>query len=325
MTIQPVPSRSFSPRVKGERYRVQVADAPDAAGVPAPRVAVTTRMKTYEGKTALITGGSSGIGLAIAKLLAKEGAHVWLLARDPVKLETACHEVQDARKNPTQQVMTIIADVASYNQLSAVLQPILKDSGTPDLLVNSAGITYPGEFKDLNLEIFTQNMDVNFYGTLNTIKLVVPGMIERKSGAIVNISSAMGVHSIYGYSAYGPSKFAVTGLSESLHYELKEYGIQVSVAFPTDTDTPQLAFEKSLKPPLLRALTEVGNTVVPAETVARNILRDVQKGRCYILPTTDMKMLYFVYRLLPGDSFFIFVDYMTHLARRKLAKENNGH
>jgi len=280
-------------------------------------------MKSYSGKTALITGGSSGIGFELAKQLAGQGAHVWILARDPRKLETARQALLSARQSSEQRVITIPADVSQYEQLQDAIEPLMQQYGTPDVLFNSAGLTYPGEFCELDLKIFHEMMDVNYFGTLYVTRLVVPGMIRRKSGLIVNISSLVGIQGLYGYSTYSPSKFAVVGLSDVLRYELKDKGIQVSVAFPSDTLTPQLEFESSLKPPVLKVLSESNTKAVPPDVVARNILREAGQGRYYILPGSDAKLWYFIYRLFPGDSMYWVVDLLMAQARRKIAK-NNG-
>lgn len=282
-------------------------------------------MKSYNGKTALVTGGSSGIGLAIARQLAEMGAHVWIMARDQLKLESASSEITACRQQPGQQVHTITADVSNLEQVSQVVSQSIKDWGLPDILVNSAGITFPGYFQDLDLQIFRDMMEVNYFGTLYTTKLLVPGMIERRSGLIINISSAVALHGVLGYSAYSASKSAVMTLSDALRHDLKPFGIQVSMALPTDTLTPQLEFESKHKPALLKALTEANNTPVPAEDVARNILRAASKGRYFILPTTDAKLLYTLYRLFPGEGFYRVFDFLVWQARRKIAKENSSH
>ncbi len=281
-------------------------------------------MKTLDGKTALITGGSSGIGLAMAKQLAGMGARVWILARDGAKLEKACEEITSSLPNPDHRVTTIAADVSNYEQVSQALEPIVKQADIPDILVNSAGITYPGYFQDLDLQIFREQMEVNYFGTLHTTKLLVPEMIQRRSGMIINISSAIGIHGPLGYSAYSASKFAVVGLSDCLRYDLKPYGIQVSVAFPTDTRTPQLDFESAHKPTVVKAFMGEMNTPVSPEYTAQNILKDAFKGRYYILPSSDARLLYVFYRLFPGDSFYKILDLLIARARNQVAK-NNGH
>lgn len=280
-------------------------------------------MYNPSGKSALITGGSSGIGLSMAKLLAKLGANIWIMGRDQEKLDSACNEIVKQQLSPEQQIKTIAADVAKYNEISSALLPFIEQP--PDLVINSAGITYPGYFYDLDLQIFRDMMEVNYFGTLYVLKLLIPGMMKRKSGMIINISSAVGLHGLIGYSAYAASKFAVVGLSDALRYDVKPYDIQVSVAIPTDTDTPQLAFEKSLKPDVLRELTDSKNTPMPPDLVAGNILQSAFKGKYLILPTGDARILYAISRLFPGNSFYKVVDFWISQARHKVAKENGGH
>lgn len=282
-------------------------------------------MKSIDGKTALLTGGSSGIGLAMAKEMAGMGANIIIAARDPRKLEQACVEISAARRSPAQSVRTITLDVSDYDAVKQALSGLNQNGGVPDIVVNSAGVTYPGEFDQLDMDIFRQMMDINFYGTLNVLKELVPGMKQRRSGLIINISSLVGIHGLYGYSAYSSSKFAVSGLSDVLRYELKPFGVQVSVAFPTDTQTPQLDFENSVKPPILKALSETNTKAVSPAVVAKRTLKDALNGRYIILPTHDSRILYLVYRLLPGDSMYKMVDLLMADARRKAAKYNGHH
>lgn len=277
----------------------------------------------FDGKTALITGGSSGIGLAIAKTLARQGANIWLLARDPGRLEEACQQVSTAAANPNQRVETLAADVADLDSLKSVLQPFIDQHGAPDYLFNSAGITHPGFFPDVDLSLHRQNMEVNYFGTLNAIHLVVPGMLARGSGHIVNISSLAGYHGIIGYSAYSPSKFAVRGLSDVLYYEMKAKGIKVSVVFPPDTDTPQLAAEMKIKPPLLKALSDSNNKIRQPEEVAQTILQGVRRGQYLIIPGLDNIFLYLV-NGLPMHMPYWIMDMMISDARRKAAKYDTG-
>jgi 3-dehydrosphinganine reductase len=282
-------------------------------------------MQTLNGKTALITGGSSGIGLAIAKQVAAMGANVMIMARDHAKLEKACTEIAAARQSTTQQIKIIAADVSCYEQVNEAVAQAVNGSGVPDMLVNSAGITYPGYFQDLNLQIFRDMMEVNYFGTLYITKMLVPGMIERRSGMIINLSSIVGLHGLIGYSAYSASKSAVMTLSDALRHDLRPFGIQVSVAFPTDTITPQLEFESKRKPEVLKVLTDENNTPVPPEDVARNILSAALKGRYFILPTTDARLLYLLTRLFPGESLYKLVDFLVGRARNKIAKNNGAH
>jgi len=278
-------------------------------------------MNNFTGKNILITGGSSGIGLAIASVFAKRGANVWLLARDQAKLNNACRQVSALASTPDQQFGLIQADVSNSENISAAIQEYLLHFGAPDILVNSAGITYPGLFHEMELAHHRDNMEINYFGTLHTTLAVVPKMIERQSGHIVNMSSLVGIHGLYGYSAYSPSKFAIRGLSDSLRYELKPFGISVSVAFPSDTITPQLEFENEFKPPVLKALSEGNTKAVSADIVAANIIRDLEKGRYLIFPSSDAWLWFLAYSILPGESLYRVVDLMMNRARRKVAKD----
>jgi 3-dehydrosphinganine reductase len=279
---------------------------------------------TYQGKTALITGGSSGIGLALAIDLARQGANIWLLARDGVKVEQACQQVTASLVDSSQQVSTFQADVSNYEELAAVLQPAMQLHGTPDLLINSAGTSYPKFFTDIDLDIHRHAMQVNYFGTLNTIHLLVPGMIARGSGHIVNISSIAGFHGVIGYSAYSPSKFAVRGLSDVLSYELKPHGIKVSVVFPPDTDTPSLAKEKKIRPLLLNIMSETYNQELQPDVVARNIIREVNRGQYLIAPGFDSLFFYLVNQL-PWHMPYWIMNLMVADGRRRTAKHQASH
>lgn len=275
-----------------------------------------------EGKHALITGGSSGIGLALARKLAASGADVTILGRDPNKLEAARQEISTARRDPNLLNKSLAADVSDAATLQGILKGYIQHYGAPDLLVNSAGVTYAGNFADLDLDIFKSMMDINYFGTLNTIKAVLPGMIERRSGYIVNISSLAGVLGVYGYSAYGPSKFAIRGLSDILLYELAEYGIKVSVVFPPDTQTPQLEFEKPLKPPILTELDK-SNKVLSADTVAQSIIKGILKNKYIITPGFDSS-LYFQLTNFFGLVYPV-MGFMVNQARNTVSRaKNNG-
>lgn len=281
-----------------------------------------------QGKLSLVTGGSSGIGLALAKKLAAQGSHVWILARNPAKLEEACQEISDARQSTDQKINAVSADVSQFESISAAVDGIVKQAGTPDFLFNSAGIAEPGYVTQLDLDIYRKTMDINFFGTLYATRAVLPGMVQRGSGYIINISSIAGFLGLYGYSAYGPSKFAVRGLSDSMRYELAEHGIRVSVVFPPDTQTPQLDYENRIKPPIVVELDKA-NKVMTADAVADNILKGVAQKRYIITPGTDSS-LYFKLTNFFGLVYPV-MDLMVAQARRTLngsngngAAKNNG-
>jgi 3-dehydrosphinganine reductase len=265
----------------------------------------------WQEKVTLITGGSSGIGLAIARLLAVRGARVWILARQEEQLQSALDSIPCG----SDQFCGIIsADVSDWEQVTAAVAQVEQEVGLPDLVVNSAGVVHPGYFQDLDLDVFRWMMEINYYGTLYVCKAVVPKMIARGSGHIVNISSMGGLVGAFGYTAYGASKFAVTGFTDALRSELKPLGIKVSIVFPPDTDTPQLAYENQFKPPETKAIS--GNAgIKSAEEVAQEIVRQMERGRYTIMPGFESKFWYWLSRFL-GTYKHNVIDWMVARAQR---------
>ena len=269
---------------------------------------------SVKGKVVLITGGSSGIGLATAVVFAQQGATVWLLARDPQKLATAWAKVKEAGDGSGG---ILSADVTQPEQVNQAVQHVIQKSCRLDILINNAGITYPGYVHEIPLEIYHQLMDVNYFGCVHMVKAVLPEMMYRRSGYIVIVSSAAGFINGFGYAAYGATKFAVSGFSQALRAEMKPYGIRVSVVFPCDTDTPQLAYENEFKPPETRALAAIAKVMQP-EAVAKTILKGVQRRQYRILVGMDTKLVYLV-NLLAFSAFQAYLDGIV----RRVQETNN--
>ena len=243
----------------------------------------------YLDRHAIITGGSSGIGKAVATLLAQQGANLTLIARDRHKLAIAREEISTAA-NSRREIYTVSADVANRQEITTAVEQAIAQLGTPELLVTSAGMAHPGYFEQIPLEVFEQTMMVNYFGSLYSIKAVLPAMKTNRRGDIVLISSGAGIIGIYGYSAYCPSKFALRGLAESLRGELKPSGIGITIVYPPDTDTPQLAAENQIKPPETKKITATAKTWSP-QAVAQQILRGVEQNKFAIAPGTELTIL----------------------------------
>lgn len=244
----------------------------------------------------LITGGSSGIGLALARLLAAEGARLSLVARDPQKLASASAELR-ARAPHAPAVFTAPADVASESAVRAAISAAEAVHGPVEVLVTSAGVARPGHFTELTSDIFERAMAVNYFGTLHAVRTVVPGMITRGRGSVVLVSSGAGLVGLFGYTAYAPSKFALRGLAESLRGELKPLGVAVTIVYPPDTDTPQLAEENLTKPAETRALTAAGG-LWTADAVARVTLAGMKRGKFSVTPGLQLTALSWLHSLI---------------------------
>ncbi|MGC9502140.1 SDR family oxidoreductase [Baaleninema sp.] len=235
----------------------------------------------------IITGGSSGIGKATALKFAQQNAKLSILARDSAKLDAAKAELEAVT---SQQVLALSADVSDRTAAETAIQTAIDRQGIPDLLVLSAGIAQPGYVTDLDTDTYERAMSVNYFGSLYCTRAVLPAMIQRRRGHLVFLSSGAGLVGLFGYSAYSPSKFAVRGLAESLRGELKPQGIGVSVVYPPDTDTPQLAEENRTKPPETQAITATAKLWTP-DAIAREIVKGVRQNRFVIAPGLMMGML----------------------------------
>jgi 3-dehydrosphinganine reductase len=274
------------------------------------------RRDFYAGKKVLLTGGTSGIGLALARQLIARGASLWLVARNETRLADTCRELKSAAVDPSQAVGFTPADVSSEDQARAAVEQAAAKLGPLDIVINDAGYTHVGYFQDLDAKVFHQLMEVNYFGTLNVIRAALPAMLRRGEGHIVNVSSFAAIFAVFGYGAYAPSKYAVRGLSDILRAELKPLGIKVSLALPPDTDTPSLAEEKTMQPVEMHVVNSI-NSVYKPEVVARDILRGVEKNRYMIFTGTDSKLLHWVANVTDPLQYPVIDLLVAYAVRRK--------
>ncbi|OKH18910.1 SDR family oxidoreductase [[Limnothrix rosea] IAM M-220] len=246
---------------------------------------------------AIITGGSSGIGKAIASLLIQQGYSISLIARRPELLEGAKIALEKERINPKQNIYCFSADVANREQITEAVETAIAELGAPDLLITSAGVARPGYFAEMPVDVFEQAIAVNYLGTLYAIKAAIPAMQQQQKGQIVMISSGAALIGLYGYTAYGPSKFALRGLAESLRGELKCFGIGVTIVYPPDTDTPQLAAENKTKPEETKQITGTAEMWQP-DKLAAVILQGVEQNKFAIAPGLELTLLNRLHSLL---------------------------
>jgi 3-dehydrosphinganine reductase len=257
------------------------------------------RRRRLDGTTAVITGGSSGIGLATARLLASSGANIAVAARRTEVLEEAVEVIRAAQPNPERFVEAHSLDVADRRAVADYARVFTQAHGAPDIVINSAGMTYPGYFEEIPFEIFEEIMQIDYFGVLHVCRSFVPVM-KAQGGHIVNVASAAGLYGVFGYTAYSAAKFAVVGFSQVLRSELKPYGIRVSVLCPVDTDTPQLEMENRLKPKETHAISSGTAAVMRPEAVAKTLIDALFTDRFVIVPGTQAKIAYLANRLAPG-------------------------
>lgn len=248
------------------------------------------------GRHVAITGGSSGIGLATATKLAAAGAHLVILARDQARLDAAAAAI-DAVKHPSAlPCLAIACDVADADQVTQAFETLAAASRSPEILINSAGVTEPGYFDRQSMEVFERMMRVNYFGTLQAIRAALPAMQARRGGHIVNVSSVAGFLGVFGYSGYTASKYAVWGLSEVLRGELRPHGITVSVVCPPDADTPMLHEEIRFRPAETVAIARAMKPM-SAEAVADAIVSGIVRRQFQILPGLETKFLHAILRI----------------------------
>ena len=271
------------------------------------------KIKDYMAKTAYITGGSSGIGLACAEMLAARGANVLIMARRPGQLEIAIKQIEIKRVSEKQRFSAVQVDVSDKDQIANSLSRAVKEFGTPDILINSAGISFPQKFEDIPFEKYDEIMRVNLYGTWNTISNLLP-YLKQSHGYIINVSSVAGYIGVFGMTAYSASKFAVIGFSEALRSELKRFDVTVSVLCPPDVDTPMLEKAGKIKPEETKAISATAK-IMTAEEVAKVVLDAMGKGAFMVLPGSGTRFTYNMKRLFPG-----LVEFITD---RKIAKFRN--
>lgn len=254
----------------------------------------------FQNKLIVITGGSSGLGEALAKRFIKKGAHLALIARDRNKLQ----RVQDMLRSmalPTQRIEIFSCDVADEAAAEQTFNAIVASMSVPDILINSAGILKEGYFEKLPFATFRNVMDINYFGLLNCTRAVLPHFKHRGSGRIVNIASLGGKMGSFGYAAYCSSKFAVVGLTETLRAELKFQNIKVQLVCPGEFESPMVAELNTYRTAENRVMTQTV-PVMHLDDVANEILSGIRRGSYLIIPGRIARLMEMGTRFFPGIS-----------------------
>ena len=190
-------------------------------------------MESLAGKVALVTGAGKGIGRAVAVALAREGVHVGLLARTESQLKEVAGEVTALGV----RAVVVTANVADISEVNSAVAKVKQELGAVDILINNAGTAIFGKFLELEPQEWELNIQVNLMGVYYTTRAVLPDMIARSTGDIINISSTAGQRGAAVTSAYSASKFGVFGLSESLMQEVRKHNIRVTALAPSTVVT----------------------------------------------------------------------------------------
>jgi 3-oxoacyl-[acyl-carrier protein] reductase len=234
--------------------------------------------KPLDGKVALITGASRGIGLAIAASLAGMGARLSLCARDPKRLEQAASELRRGGAN----VLAVPADVRNTSEITSLVRKTEESLGPVEILVNNAGIGYFAPIQEASETDWDAILDTNLKAVFLLTKAVAPGMIARRGGHIVNIASLAGKNSFAGGGIYCASKWGLLGLTGCLAEDLRPFGIRVSAVCPGSVATdfsPHTGRDtsKMLQPEDVAHAVESILTQAPQSFISEVVLRPTQK------------------------------------------------
>ncbi len=287
------------------RTRKQVALLLTTAGIgwflSARATARRNRAIDLRGKTVLITGGSRGLGLVLARELARDGACLAICARDEDELERARAELSALGAT----VLALQCDVTDRTAVDEMVRIVQNHFGAIDALINNAGTIAVGPMEAMMLTDYEEAMKINFWATLYTTLAVMPQMRARRTGRIVNISSIGGKVSIPHMLPYSASKFAATGLSQGLRAELAKDGIVVTTVCPglMRTGSPANANFKG-RHWAEYAWFSLGSALpissMSAERAARRIIEACERGDAEVVFPLPAKLAAMVHSLLPG-------------------------
>ena len=225
----------------------------------------------FDGRLVVITGGSSGIGFAIAQRLTDLGARIVLVANDPDKLKLAV----DGLSGSPGQVSSITCDIGNPAAVSPAMAALLRDHGVPDVLINNAGFAVYRAFEQSDVAEIERLFEVNFAGHVLCTKAVLGGMIARRQGQIVNIASVAGLFTLTPNAVYGAAKAGIITWSRALRVELDRYGIGVSVVCPGRVETPFFEHETFER----RRVRRETSLTVPMPAVVEAVLDAIHRNR----------------------------------------------
>ncbi len=247
-------------------------------------------------KTVIITGASSGIGKACAESFAKRGANVVLGARQYV---TLCQITDELERNYGIRALAVACDVSKEQDCQQLIQQATTAFGRIDVLINNAGISMRALFKDLDLVVIRNLMDVNFWGTVYCTKYALPELLKNQ-GSVVGVSSIAGYKGLPGRTGYSSSKFAMNGFLEALRVENLKTGLHVMLASPgfTASNIRKVALVKDGSSQGETSMDE--DKMMSSEEVAEIITEGVLARKRTLIMTGQGKLAVFLSKWLPG-------------------------
>ncbi len=252
------------------------------------------------GRVVVITGGSRGLGLLMARELKKEGARLALFARNRDELMRAKEELDG-----TTSVLAITCDVSERAQVQQAVDIVIQHFGRVDMLVNNAGIIQVGPIEHMTYSDFQQAMNVHFWGALHCTDAVLPHMRRRRSGRIVNIASIGGLIAVPHLAPYAASKFALVGYSDAVRNEVAKDGICVTTVCPGLMRTGS-AINALMKGrhgaefAWFAALSSMPLVSIDARRAARKIVRAARRGLPHLTITPQARFAAVMERLMPN-------------------------
>lgn len=260
------------------------------------------KMISLPGKVVLITGGSRGLGLALAEEFARAGTKLVICSRDETELARARMILSEQGA----EVLTLPCDVTDVEQVQQMIDKAVTRFGQIDILVNNAGIISAGPWQTLTREDFEDSMNIIFWGTYNTTMAVLPQMTARKEGRIVNIASIGGKVSVPHLLSYSSAKFAVVGFSEGLHAELARDGIVVTTVAPglmrtgSQINTTMKGAEHKTEYTLFTLLDTLSASSMSVKRAAKQIVNATRRGDAELIVTLQAQLLARLHGAFPG-------------------------
>ncbi|MBO4282530.1 MAG: SDR family oxidoreductase [Bacteroidales bacterium] len=262
---------------------------------------------TFEKKTAIVTGASSGIGKALALSLAEQGAYVMLAARREDLLKEIVGQITDKGGRADY----CVTDVSQAEDCKRLVEKTVQNWGKLDLLICNAGISMRANFDDVDLEVIHRLMEVNFFGTVHCTKYALP-YLQQSKGCLVGVSSTAGIHGLPWRTGYSASKFAITGFLETIRLENMKKGVHVMIAYPGFT-TSEIRYHALTADGSAQGCTPRNeSSMMSSEATAAHILKGIRKKTQYQVSFTDI-VVYFAK--------FLCKRLLNHVVYDMMAKE----